>query len=224
LFREKNLLNYIIETGEESVTRLYTLVEDVKELDPSVRISLKQQIKGKFPSYQFRGDQEKEKVSMGLLATRKSYENKQKELRDIIEVQIPQNSTEIGVAMDKGDLRENAEYKAALEKQELLKSSAVKIQEELQKAQIFTDTQISTDTISFGTKVRLKNLGDDAKEEYTILGPWESNPVKNIISYRSPLGAELMNHKIGDKLSFTISEQNFKYEVEAIEKVDLSEY
>ncbi len=224
LFKEKNLFNYILETGEESITRLYTLIEDVKELDPSVRISLKQQIKSKFPSYQFLGDQEKEKVSMGLLATRKSYENKQKELRDIVEVQIPQNSTEIGVAMDKGDLRENAEYKAALERQGLLNSSATKIQDELQKAQIFTETRISTDTVSFGTKVRLKNLGDESTEDYTILGPWESNPAKNIISYRSPLGAELMNHKIGDELSFAISEQNFKYEVEAIDKADLSQY
>jgi transcription elongation factor GreA len=224
LFKEKNLLNYILETGEESITRLYTLIEDVKELDPSVRISLKQQIKSKFPSYQFLGDQEKEKVSMGLLATRKSYENKQKELRDIVEVQIPQNSTEIGVAMDKGDLRENAEYKAALERQGLLNSSAAKIQDELQKAQIFTETRISTDTVSFGTKVRLKNLSDESTEDYTILGPWESNPAKNIISYRSPLGAELMNHKIGDELSFAISEQNFKYEVEAIDKADLSQY
>ncbi len=123
-----------------------------------------------------------------------------------------------------GSCIRNAEYKAALEKQDLLNSTAAKIQEELQKAQIFTETQAGADTVSFGTKVRLKNLGDESTEEYTILGPWESNPAKNIISYRSPLGAELMNHKIGDELSFAISEQNFKYEVEAIQKVDLSEY
>jgi transcription elongation factor GreA len=223
LFKEKNLLNYILETGEESITRLYTLVDDVKELNPSIRISLKQQIKTNFPSYEFFGDHEKETVSMGLLTTRSSYESKQKELRDIIEVQIPQNSTEIGVAMDKGDLRENAEYKAALERQELLKSAAAKLQEELQKAQIFAETQISTDTISFGTRVRLKNVTSDSVEEYTILGPWESNPAKNIISYRSPLGAELMNHKTGDELGFRISDQDFTYKVEAIEKASLPE-
>ena len=223
LFKEKNLLNHILESGEESITRLYTLVDDVKELDPSIRISLKQQLKRNFPGYEFFGDHEKETVSMGLLTTRASYQNKQDSLRDIIENQIPQNSTEIGVAMDKGDLRENAEYKAALERQELLKSMAARIQEELQKAQIFDEAQISAEEISFGTKVRLKNLLEDSEEEYTILGPWESNPAKNIISYRSPLGSELMNHKTGDQLSFTISDQNFKYQVEGIEKVKLSE-
>jgi transcription elongation factor GreA len=222
LFKEKTLLNHILATGEESITRLYTLVDDVKELDPSIRISLKQQIKTNFPNYEFLGDQEKETVSMGLLTTRESYAGKQRELREIIENQIPQNSTEIGVAMEKGDLRENAEYKAALERQELLKSTAAKIQEELQKAQIFDESQLSTDAISFGTKVTLKNLLEDTEEEYTILGPWESNPAKNIISYRSPLGAELMNHKPGDRLSFTISDQNFRYQVEKIEGVKIS--
>jgi transcription elongation factor GreA len=221
---QRNLLDYILQTGEESITRLYTLVDDVRELDPSIKISLKQQIKSRFPSYEFFGDQEKEKVSMGLLTTRKSYESKQKELRDIIEVQIPQNSIEIGQAMEKGDLRENAEYKAALERQEMLKSTATKLQEELQKAQIFAQDQVTTDTISFGTKVRLKNLDEDTAEEYTILGPWESNPPKNIISYRSPLGSELMNHKTGDRLGFKISDQKIQYEVEAIEKADLSGY
>jgi transcription elongation factor GreA len=222
LFKEKKLLNHILETGEESITRLYTLIDDVRELDPSIRISLKQHIKTSFPKYEFFGDHEKETVSMGLLTTRSSYESKQMELREIIENQIPQNSTEIGVAMDKGDLRENAEYKAALERQELLKSSAIRIQEELQKAQIFDESQMSTDEVSFGTKVKLKNLLENSKEEYTILGPWESNPAKNIISYRSPLGAELMNHKTGDKLNFTISDQNFKYQVEGIESVILT--
>ncbi len=222
LFKEKHLLNHILESGEESITRLYTLVDDVKELDPSIRISLKQHIKSNFPKYEFFGDQEKETVSMGLMTTRRSFARKQNELRDIIENQIPHNSTEIGVAMDKGDLRENAEYKAALERQELLKSSAAKIQDELQKAQIFDESEVSADEISFGTKVKLKNLLEDSEEEYTILGPWESNPAKNIISYRSPLGAELMNHKTGDRLSFKISDQNFKYQVEGIEVVALS--
>ena len=51
--------------------------------------------------------------------------------------------------------------------------------------------------------------------------PWESNPAKNIISYRSPLGAELMNHKAGDRLAFTISDQSFKYQVQGIERAKL---
>jgi transcription elongation factor GreA len=224
LFKEKRLLSYILETGEESITRLYTLVEDVKELDPSLRIGLKQQIKEKYPEYRFRGDEEKEKISMGILTTRGSYESKQKELRHLVEVEVPQNSQEIGQAMSKGDLRENAEYKAALEKQELLKSAALKLQDELQKAQIFVEAEanLTNDSVAFGTVVALLNRGSEKRERYTILGPWESNPARNVISYRSPLGVELLNHAVGDHLQFAIGDQSFDYVVESIDRADLS--
>ncbi|MBN1835368.1 MAG: transcription elongation factor GreA [Spirochaetales bacterium] len=221
LFKEQRLLGYIQATGEESIRRLYTLLDEVKELDPSIKIGLKQQIKERFPAYQFRGDQEKETVSLGLMVTRKSYEEKQRELRNILETEIPQNSQEIGQAMSKGDLRENAEYKAALEKQELLKSAASRLQEELQRAQIFDESQVVTDQISFGTLVRLENLDTQTPEQYVILGPWESNPAKNVISYRSPLGAELLNHTVGQELEFNVGEKRFRYRVAEIARAEV---
>lgn len=222
LFQEGRLVKYILDTGEESIMRLYTLVDDIKELDPSIKINLKHQLRERYPLYSFPGEQEKEKVNLGLLVTRRSYENKQKELRHILEVEIPENSREIGLAMSKGDLRENAEYNAALEKQELLKTSASRLQEELQSAQIFDDGQVNTEVISFGTRVELLNLDNQSSETFTLLGPWESEPAKNIISYRSPLGIELLNHKVGDELEFTIGDRRFRYVVKGIEKAEIS--
>lgn len=221
LFNEGRLLNYILESGEDSIMRLYTLVEDIRELDPNLKINFKHQIRERYPRYEFAGDQEKEKVSMGLLVTRRGYEGKQKELRHILENEIPENSKEIGFALSKGDLRENSEYKAALEKQELLKTTASRLQEELQNAQIFSAAQINTDVVSFGTRVMLKNLESGGEELYTLLGPWESDPVKNIISYRSPLGVELMNHKVGEELEFAIGDRNFHYALKAIERTEV---
>ena len=221
LFNEGRLLNYILESGEDSIMRLYTLVEDIRELDPNLKINFKHQIRERYPRYEFAGDQEKEKVSMGLLVTRKGYEGKQKELRHILENEIPENSKEIGFALSKGDLRENSEYKAALEKLELLKTTASRLQEELQNAQIFSAAQINTDVVSFGTRVLLRNLESGGEELYTLLGPWESDPVKNIISYRSPLGVELMNHKVGEELKFAIGDRNFQYAVQAIERTEV---
>ncbi len=222
LFKEERLIRYMLEAGEESITRLYTLVDDVKELNPALKIQLKHRIREKYPDYRFLGEVEKEKVSRGLIVTRLSYESKQKSLRHIIEVEIPENSKEIGQAMSKGDLRENAEYKAALERQEMLKSAASRLQEELQQAQIFDENQIDTESISFGTRIRLKNTRTGEEEEYTILGPWESDPAKRIISYLSPLGIELANHRKGEKLSFTINEQHFEYEVDDIRRAEMS--
>ena len=161
-----------------------------------------------------------ERTRAGLLVTRGGYETKQRELRHLIEMEIPLNSKEIGVAMQKGDLRENAEYKAALEKQELLKSSASRLQEELQEAQIFDSGQVDDQTVSFGTTVRLTNVATGDNEHFTILGPWESDPARNVISYLSPLGAELWNHRPDDVLQFTINEKPFHYRVDGIERAE----
>ena len=222
LFKEEKLMDYLLKSGDESITRLFTLVDDIKELDPSLKIQIKHRIKERYPDYKFLGEMEKETINMGLLVTRAGYENKQRDLRRILEVEIPENSKEIGIAMSKGDLRENAEYKAALEKQELLKSAVLKLQEELQKAQIFDENQIDTKSISFGTRARMRNLINDSIEEYFIWGPWESEPSKNIISYLSPLGVELWNHKEGDELKFTINEHKFRYIIDKIAKAQLS--
>jgi transcription elongation factor GreA len=221
LFDEGKLLDYLMGADEDSITRLFTLVDDVKVLDPSIKIHLKHRIKEKYPNFRFLGEHEAEKVSLGLLVTRASFEKKQQDLKRILDVEIPENSKEIGVAMSKGDLRENAEYKAALEKQEMLKVAASRMQDELQAAQIFNENEVQTERISFGTRSRLSNVNTGQTEAYVILGPWESNPSRNVISYLSPLGSALWSHAKGEELKFTINQNEFHYVVEEIEKADL---
>ena len=219
LFKERHLTSFIADANEESITRIYTLVEDVKELDPSIKIRVRQRIKEKFPGYRFANEAEHHTVRMGLLVTRTGYDERQRELRHILEVDIPENSKEIGLALQQGDLRENAEYKAALEKQEHLKNAVSRLQQDLQNAQIFDLAEVNATMISFGTRVRLTNVDSDVAEEYVILGPWESDPEHNIISYLSPLGAELWNHRTNDELQFTINNKDFHYRIDRIDKV-----
>ncbi len=221
LFDEGKLQELILASDQDSITRLYTLVNDVKDLDASIKIQIKHRIKEKYPDFKFLGEPGVEKVSLGLLVTRASFERKQQDLKRVIDVEIPENSREIGVAMAKGDLRENAEYKAALEKQEMLKVTASKLKEEVQQAQIFNENEVKTDRISFGTHVYLVNEKNGQKEEYVILGPWESNPTRNVISYLSPLGMALWDHRAGENLKLTINQNEFVYSVERIEKADL---
>ncbi len=221
LFEEGKLLELLMAADQDSITRLYTLVDDVKDLDPSIKIQLKHRIKEKHPDFHFLGEPEAEKVSLGLLVTRASFERKSQDLKRLIDVEIPENSKEIGIAMSKGDLRENAEYKAALEKQEMLKVSASRMKEEVQQAQIFNENEVKTDRILFGTRARLRNLKTGQEEVYVILGPWESNPARNVISYLSPLGMALWDHQPGEEFTFTINQNEFHYTVETIEKADL---
>ena len=96
------------------------------------------------------------------------------------------------------------------------------MQEEVQQAQIFNENEVKTDRIGFGTRARLKNLGSGEFEEYVVLGPWESDPERNVISYLSPLGAALWNHAPGEEFVYKIDEKEFRYLVEAIERAVLS--
>jgi len=222
LFKESKLEDYINKADQEANVRIFTLVEDVRDLDPSLKIELKDLIVERFPDFKFYGgvEVEKEIVSRGLLVTEKAYKAKQKEYRHIIDVEIPENSAEIGAAIELGDLSENAEYKAGKEKQELLNISANKIKEEIDKAQIIDLTTTKIDSIVFGTKVTLVNKDTKSEEIYTLLGPWESDPTNNIISYMAPFGIELLNKKAGETLSFIINERNYNFDVKEINKAE----
>ncbi len=216
LFKNDTLLKYILEHDEDTITRMYTLVDDVKDLDPSIKMTLRNRILEKYPDFKFHGAEEKTVTPQGLIVTAKMMDAKKQELEHITTVEIPANSKEIGEALAQGDLRENAEYKAAKERQTLLNSTASKLQEELNRARVFDPTTITTARISFGTVVTLKNELTGETETYTILGPWESDPDNKIISYMSPFGNAVLNAKEKEHLSFVINEREYKYSVQKI--------
>ena len=112
-------------------------------------------------------------------------------------------------------MRENAEYKAARERQTQLNATVTRLQDEIDRCQIFDPTTVTTARVSFGTTVFLEAT-DGTKEEYTILGPWESDPDNKIISYMSPLGNAILNGKKGEKLTFEINERVYEYTVKDI--------
>ncbi|MEW6548401.1 MAG: transcription elongation factor GreA [Spirochaetota bacterium] len=221
LFKENVLEQFLMDANLETIERVYALLMDIKEVDPSKKLDIKRKISERFPNLRFFGEEEKLTVSRGLIVTSDKYSEKQKLLQTIMEVDVPANQKEIAFALSLGDLRENAEYKAAKEKQDELNAKVGKLKSELDKAQIFDKTTIATSKISFGTKVRLLNELSGGQESYTILGPWESDPANNVISYLSPLGKKLMNHKVGESLSFAINDRKFQYKIENIEAAEL---
>lgn len=221
LFKENRISEYIEKAERESISRIVTLINDVKDIDPSIKIELRSSITEMYPDFQFYGETGIDKAERRLLVTSESYHEKQKELSHILDVEVPKNSKEIGAAIELGDLRENAEYKAAKERQEFLNSSAGKLKDEIERAHILTKDDIDTSKVSFGTKVVLKNNINSKEEEYVILGPWESEPDKNIISYLSPLGEKLLHHKLGENLTFTINERDYDYSIESIAAVEI---
>jgi transcription elongation factor GreA len=138
--------------------------------------------------------------------------------------EVPANSKEIAFALSLGDLRENAEYKAAKEKQELLNSTVAKLKEEIERAQIIDPSTVNTEKVSFGTKVVLVNRETGEETNFTILGPWESDPENHIISYLSPFGSAILNKKTGEEFEWLFDksrDETVKYTIKEITKVTL---
>ena len=214
LFGKDALLeNFIIDNNVDTITRLYTLIGDIKDLEPAIKMHLRAKIVEKHKDFKFFDIEEKGTVTHGLIVTAKMYDLKLKELQEIVDVKIPQNTKNISYALSLGDLRENAEYKAAKEEQNQLNNAATRLQDEIDRAQIFDPTTASTKKVSFGNRVKIVNNVTKKEEEYTILGPWESDPANGIISYMSPLGSSLFNRKKGDVFDFEINDEKKNYTV-----------
>jgi transcription elongation GreA/GreB family factor len=138
-----------------------------------------------------------------IYVTSDRIEEKRLELRKLVSVDIPHNSKEIQRTREYGDLRENFEYHAARAKQEMLSSRAKTLHDELNRARTIESLAKDTSKGSIGTRVCLRETSRQGEELcFTILGPWDSDPSKNILSYTSAAGATLLGVKQGDTVPF----------------------
>ncbi|HOJ64107.1 MAG TPA: transcription elongation factor GreA [Spirochaetota bacterium] len=227
LFKTKYICDYIDKADKEFAIRLYAIINELYVLDGEYIVMVKNKIDEKFPdidkeSESLKFDETKAKSSIidKLLTTEASYKRMQQELIKIKDIEIPENSKEIGWAMEKGDLRENAEYKAAKEKQLFLQNKMSKLMNELSIAKIVKKEEIKADFITFGTEVELLDKNTNNIVKYTILGPWESDSEKNIISYQSPFGGKLLDKKVNDEIKFTLNEKDYHFIVKNIKVAD----
>ena len=218
LFKTDSIFNYMFTNGEDAVKKMYTLIDDISDIDPSYKALARNKILEKYPDFKFRVSEEKKQQSVGLIVTAKKLAEKKAEVDEIQNVLIPKNAAEVADAKAKGDLKENQEYKSAKEEQHFLNLKLTNLQNELNRAVVFDPTTSTTAIISFGTVATLKDNQSGNEETYTILGPWESDPDNNVISYMAPFGDAILNKKVGDVLQFTINEHKYDYTVKNISK------
>ena len=119
---------------------------------------------------------------------------------DRLKSEMPKVSQEIGVAREHGDLRENAEYHAAKEKQGMLNAEIVKTESQLADAEVVDISKLKGEKIVFGAVVRLLNSVTDEEVRYHIVGPAEADSERGAISYEAPLAKQLMGRKAGDEV------------------------
>ncbi|MBN1865934.1 GreA/GreB family elongation factor [Candidatus Sumerlaeota bacterium] len=132
--------------------------------------------------------------------TAEAFERKQKEYFNIKNVLIPENSKAIGAAAAEGDLRENAAYAASKDRQKVLFRQVESLETLLHSARVIDLAHVSTDEIGFGTSFDIKNTGTGGVETYTLLGMWEAEPERGVLSYLTPFGQQFLKKKVGDVL------------------------
>jgi len=119
-------------------------------------------------------------------------------LAKLVNVDIAHNAKTIGEAADRGDLRENAEFTAALEERDRLTERASRLQSELKRAKLLHRSMAETDFVTIGSKVKAKNLSNHQIQDFLFLGPWEANPDRGVYSYLAPLARSFMGKKQGE--------------------------
>jgi transcription elongation factor GreA len=116
-------------------------------------------------------------------------------LEDELHFKLPK---EIQKAREFGDLRENAEYKAALERQSIVQARIMQIHQRLSEVKSIDLSKIPEDRIAYGTTVVLYDMDKDEKVTYELVTSDESDPGKGFISTVSPIGQALMGKEEGD--------------------------
>jgi len=140
-----------------------------------------------------------------------------KKLRDELEqlehVERPRVTKEISDARDKGDLSENAEYHAAKEEQSLLEYKIAQLKNTLSKARLIDETQLDTSKVLALSIVKIKNIDNDLKFEYTLVADAVSDLSKGKLSVSSPIGKGLLGKKVGDIAKIEVPNGIMKFEI-----------
>ena len=169
-----------------------------------------------FPKIQSLVAADAESKEEQLLVSRSSFERRRTEYENIVSKKIPENSKAIATAREHGDLKENSEYKMAKQDQQLLMAQKTLLEKELGRARVTDFKEASSAQVSVGSVVELKAGG--AKTTYTLLGVWDGDPDKNILSYKTPMGSALLGKKAGDVVKVKTGNSEDTYEIVSISR------
>jgi transcription elongation GreA/GreB family factor len=136
-----------------------------------------------------------------IWTTQEGYQKTQARIQQIATVETVSNAREIEAARSLGDLRENAEFKAALERRDRLQSELKFLSDQINKARILTPEDVLADEVGVGSVVHCR----DSKGEhlrFTLLGPWDADPENHVLSFQSKLAQAMKELTIGEKFEF----------------------
>ncbi len=225
LVDDKEIDKYLKKSGKEAIADIKAVLLSNNGLETAEKNKYKEIIRNRFPDFSFTEEErlvqdEPKSDEVGFFTTPSSLSKKQADLKNLTEVQVPQNLKDIQSARELGDLRENSEYQYAKEHKRELERRINDLMLELATVKVVKSEDVDPSTIGFGTKVVLADNINKKDITYTFLGRWESNPSENIIDINAPIGRKLFGKKPGDKVKFEINGNSFDYTVKTISKVD----
>ncbi len=152
-----------------------------------------------------------------------TYKKLTKELERLKTVERAAIAKAIDEARALGDLKENAEYHAAKEKQGLMEARIIELTDLTGRAQVVDPSKLAHDKVSFGSTVVLVDQESGEESRYTIVGSQESNPAKGLISIQSPMARALMGKEEGDEVELQLPGGKKTFDIEEIlfEEIDL---
>ena len=148
-----------------------------------------------------------------VILTAAGYEKLRQEIEYLQTEKRREVAERIRVAREFGDIAENAEYDDAKNEQAMLEHKIAQLEERLLSARVITKKEISKDTVSVGSTVRLRDVGANKTFEYHIVGSAEANPAQNKLSNESPVGKAIIGHKKGDVVEVSAPRGALKFKI-----------
>ena len=141
------------------------------------------------------------------------------ELDNLKKIERPQVIQAISVAREHGDLKENAEYHAAKEKQAFIEGRITELEDVTSRAEVIDLTKLTGETVTFGTKVSIVDEENEQETNYQIVGPYEANLEEGLISVASPIARALIGKEEGTSVAVTTPGGTKNYEILTIEVI-----
>jgi len=168
------------------------------------------------------GTQQQDKATQ-LIVSWSSLEKRQAEYEELVKTKIPENSKEIALARSYGDLSENFEFKAAKQMQSVLMRRKVELEQMLHNARGTSFENVDTSRVSIGTIVVLRHAETGKEEKYTILGAWDGDPDRHVISYQTAIGQALLGHEAGETVSLNTEHSAAEFTIVSIESAPIDQ-
>ena len=147
---------------------------------------------------------------------KETYNKLSQELEQLKTVERSVIAKVIDEARELGDLKENAEYHAAKDKQGLMEARIAELTDIVGRAQVVEPSTLPHTRVSFGSTVQLVDQNTDEEVSYTIVGGTESNPSKGLISIQSPMARALIGKEEGDEVSLVLPSGKTTYDIQEI--------